>query len=647
MKTYDRNIASLVIAFAAIAAILLAARSVQANSFADTGSLNAGRGYHTATLLSNGKVLAAGGSDNSIGVLSSAELYDPAAGTWAGTGSLNTGRDFHTATLLANGKVLVVGGGGSSGILSSAELYNPAAGTWAGTGSLNAGRVGHMAILLPNGKVLVMGGGYSGGYLSSAELYDPATGTWATTGSLNSARAYHMAVLLANGKVLVAGGYNSGGYLSSAELYDPAAGTWSTTGSLNTGRGYFTATLLHNGKVLVAGGAGSSGPLSSAELYNPAAGTWATTGSLNTGRSEFTATLLPNGKVLIVAGAGILNLISSAELYDPSAGTWATTDSLSTSRYYHTAVSLFNGKVLVVGGSPGDDNALSSAELYETVEASSISTLIPIESQSEDYLGSMTDNSAGSGITYWPSRNTYLVLDNNPRQLHEFNRSVPPTLQRTITLADFLDPEDIHWISGNTFVIAQELHAFSGPDSIDELVVIDLPTSGSSVNISTATRRLQINTSTFTSSDNKGIEGVTYLGGNFYFTTEETPSSGAWNVWTVPNSGSTGTVIPTAAFSLPSLIENRATDISGMATDGTYLWFLSDDGPPGATKGRVLIMTVAGQLIGDYQLPNFSGGGTWDQAEGIELFVDSGDIKILLTGEKNNGTGVDFMVLSE
>ena len=35
-----------------------------------TGSLNAGRSHHTATLLPNGKVLAAGGP-------ASAELYDP------------------------------------------------------------------------------------------------------------------------------------------------------------------------------------------------------------------------------------------------------------------------------------------------------------------------------------------------------------------------------------------------------------------------------------------------------------------------------------------------------------------------------------------------------------------------------------------
>jgi len=69
--------------------------------------MNHQRSFHTATLLPNGKVLVAGGDD---GDNTSAELYDPVAGTWSSTGSLNHPRVFHTATLLNSGLVLAVGG---------------------------------------------------------------------------------------------------------------------------------------------------------------------------------------------------------------------------------------------------------------------------------------------------------------------------------------------------------------------------------------------------------------------------------------------------------------------------------------------------------------------------------------------------------
>ncbi len=297
-----------------------------------TGAMNAARAGHTATLLHNGKVLVTGGFDYQPGpggsILSSAELYDPATETWATTGLMRIPHEFHTATLLPNGKVLVAGGYNDSGYrgLTSAELYDPATGTWTATDSTSAPRsAGHTATLLPNGKVLLTGGldiDADTGYftLSSAELYDPATGTWVPTGAMSAPRAGHTATLLHNGKVLVSGGIdiegNSGTTLSSAELYDPATGTWAPTGAMNTGLSSLTATLLPNGNVLVAMGINSDGTvLSSAELYDPATGTWATTGAMSAPREGHTATLLHNGKVLFAGGDDGTTVISSAELY--------------------------------------------------------------------------------------------------------------------------------------------------------------------------------------------------------------------------------------------------------------------------------------------------------------------------------------------
>ena len=69
----------------------------------------ASRDGHTGTLLNNGQVLVAGGTDGGAD-LASAELYNPATGSWTFTGSMSSPRNAHTPTLLASGEVLVAGG---------------------------------------------------------------------------------------------------------------------------------------------------------------------------------------------------------------------------------------------------------------------------------------------------------------------------------------------------------------------------------------------------------------------------------------------------------------------------------------------------------------------------------------------------------
>jgi N-acetylneuraminic acid mutarotase len=234
-------------------------------TWTSAGAMNIPRYNHLATLLPDGKVLVTGGETNAYAIhpfTSSAELYDPVKGTWTLTGSLNYVREHPTATLLLNGKVLAAGGYYG---LNSAELYDPSNGTWTMTLPMNVFRNLGTATLLPNGQVLVAGGNGT----ASAELYDPVTSTWTATEAMNTGRYWHAATLLPNGKVLVAGGYG-GSALSSTELFDPAAGKWTVTGTLNTERGAGPkTTLLANGKVLIAGGADrNSHDLSSAELYD-------------------------------------------------------------------------------------------------------------------------------------------------------------------------------------------------------------------------------------------------------------------------------------------------------------------------------------------------------------------------------------------
>ena len=347
------------------------------DAWAPAGSLADGRHEHTATLLSDGRVLIVGGfqerTADSPG-LASVEVYDPASGTWSVTGSLNSGRLAHTATLLPDGTVLVTGGRTTfrGPELASVEIYNPVSGIWNPGPSLSVARRSHSATRLADGRVLVAGGRLSSAgpdVHASAEIFDPVTGTWSPTGSLTTPRESHSATELPDGQVLVVNGYYQGA-LASAEVYDPVSGAWTAIAAPLACHGVaHTATLLPDGRVLVAGGGCYNGSLdirNEAETYDPASSTWSPAAALPVERELHTATSLPDGTVLIVGGDdGDPPHYDSALVYDPASGIWSPTGSLATGRRNHTATLLDDGTVLVVGGWGDETTYLESAERYQ------------------------------------------------------------------------------------------------------------------------------------------------------------------------------------------------------------------------------------------------------------------------------------------
>ncbi len=181
------------------------------NAFTTVGEMTTPRESHTATLLTDGRVLITGGHKGrraDVTIFSSCEIFDPKDRKFSPAGALATRRHKHDAVLLTDGRVLIAGGSDerdSKGAYRSAEIYDPARGISKATADMNVERykLQNTSILLKDGKVLIAGGA------SQPEVFDPETERFSLSkGTMGTIRLFSTATLLANGNVLITGGYD-------------------------------------------------------------------------------------------------------------------------------------------------------------------------------------------------------------------------------------------------------------------------------------------------------------------------------------------------------------------------------------------------------------------------------------------------------
>ena len=138
----------------------------------------AGHQYNQVTL-NDGRVLMSGGVNvpNLLGAatatpINGAEAYNPTTNTWQ-TVNMPTARALHSATLLTDGRVVACGG--TQGSLTTpisiadVDVFNPASNTWSVAPALTGPRASHAANLLPDGTLILFGGQGAASSLASIE----------------------------------------------------------------------------------------------------------------------------------------------------------------------------------------------------------------------------------------------------------------------------------------------------------------------------------------------------------------------------------------------------------------------------------------------------------------------------------------------
>jgi len=187
----------------------------QDESFTDVpNGMSQDRFGQAAVRLSDGRVLIVGGKHWRVGKpdqpLASAEIYDPATNTFHTTaGSMEIPRDRPTATLLSDGTVLIAGGQDGPKGPHNLELFDPKSETFSNLpDSLSVSRMAHSAAQLPDGEILVAGGWSpdKGSTTDTSELIDPIHNVCVPGPSVGFAAHDIGTVQFADGSILLAGG---------------------------------------------------------------------------------------------------------------------------------------------------------------------------------------------------------------------------------------------------------------------------------------------------------------------------------------------------------------------------------------------------------------------------------------------------------
>ncbi len=306
------------------------------------------RTRHAAALLADGRVLIAGGHDNSYLAISSAELFDPASATFASTGAMATPRQDFTLVALRDGRALAIGGfQNDGGSVRGTELWDD--GTWSPGPELPEPRTGASAFVAGDGRVIIFGGQNNAeSYPQRVLIFDPSDDTLASTSSdVVPARGAATAHTLADGRALMIGGYYTSALADVDVIF--ADGRATSGPAIPGARRSACAANDDVGDALVFGGY-AGGALTDVQRFDAAGSQWSAAAPLPTARYACEAVTL-SCAALVCGGVDT----PTCDAYDFATGAFDGGVADIGTEFDFTMTALGDDRVLIAGGVLGDD----------------------------------------------------------------------------------------------------------------------------------------------------------------------------------------------------------------------------------------------------------------------------------------------------
>ncbi|MDD4242733.1 MAG: hypothetical protein PHG08_00335 [Bacilli bacterium] len=327
---------------------------------------------------------------------------------------------YSTTSILSDGRILIAGGTDGTSISNSTYFGTVTENmiSWVSGTNLPVPMSGHTTSVLSDGRILIAGGNDSvTGEISILTYIGTISGntiSWVSSTNLPAIIKDYAISVLDDGRLIISGG--TSGIVISKDTYLGTVAldtiSWVSSTDLITEMINHTSSILHDGRIFLVGGNDTLGEISKDTYMGTVDGNtinWVSSTKLPINMFSSTTTILDDGRVLVAGGTTGTNInqVSYIGTVTRNSILWINNSLLLAPIVNHTTVLLNDGRVILAGGNDSLGNISKNvyigkstldANLYEFfIKKDFFDDFSSATSINFKYISSITINNPGIG----------------------------------------------------------------------------------------------------------------------------------------------------------------------------------------------------------------------------------------------------------